>query len=105
MQVEHANDRLVPVTIFEVHGTQLSTSWRTGVTFGDHMRPSIEFLIQFRLPWFVSSNNIWFWRSTGSAERSPSRWRIEKSPEAHACRRPSRSFVEWPPRDFGALLD
>ena len=50
MQVEHTYDRLVPVTIFEVDGTELSTSWRTGVTIGDNVRASIEFLVQFQLP-------------------------------------------------------
>jgi hypothetical protein len=38
MQVEHTYDRLAPVTIFEVDGTELSTSWRTGVTIGDNVR-------------------------------------------------------------------
>jgi len=50
MQVEHTYDRLAPVTIFEVDGTELSTSWRTGVTIGDNVRASIEFLVQFQLP-------------------------------------------------------
>ena len=50
MQVEHTYDRLVPVTIFEVDGTELRTPWRTGVTIGDNVRASIEFLVQFQLP-------------------------------------------------------
>jgi hypothetical protein len=33
-----------------VDGTELSTSWRTGVTIGDNVRASIEFLVQFQLP-------------------------------------------------------
>ena len=56
MQIEHADDRLVPVTILEVDGTEHGTSWRTSITVGDDMRKSVEFLVQLQLLWFASNN-------------------------------------------------
>ena len=50
MQIEHAYDRLVPVAIFEANGTELSPSWRAGVTISDNARASIESLVQFSAP-------------------------------------------------------
>jgi len=58
MQIEHANNRLVPVTILKVDGTEHRASWRTGVTVGDDVRASVECLIQFQLLCFVSSGLI-----------------------------------------------
>jgi len=50
------DDRLAPVTVLEVDSTEHGASWRTGITVGDDVRTSVEFLVQFQLPWFASNN-------------------------------------------------
>ena len=57
MRVEHY-DQLIPVTIFEVDGAELSTSWRAGVTIGDDVRASIKFLVQFLTLWFTNGGPL-----------------------------------------------
>ena len=47
MQIEYADDWLVPVTVLEVDRTEHGASWRTFITVSDDMRTSVELLVQF----------------------------------------------------------
>jgi hypothetical protein len=69
MQIEHAYDRLVPVAIFEVDGTELSPSWRASVTIGDNARAFIESLVQFQLLWFLRRTATWATAAFARARR------------------------------------